>query len=331
MYRDDLSNIIDDGIPFKKFCPNWKTAVLWKEWTEFGFKCFSDGQSISYMYTQCSQANHHSESISLEQTKGGPKTNTDPIPIVLDESGYPELPDIRMDGNNKTKIVQSMLRDYCTANMRQSPLKIHPPMSNIYSSGFVTGKKKALIPWGALVRDPSSFINEECTPNGFEWKDPSKIRIGEVFRLLYHWRHRKDQGLLPLVWVPTCSLFQDMDEPYGHTQKVQHSNAHSPHDSEEDTFILPSSGEFDEDDHTDRDAECNDSNEPEDNHSSPGSGEPNDQDMGNSAHSNSDQGDDSNDNASDCGEPDAAVNMESPPMNEPYIHGWSSGMCPHLL
>jgi hypothetical protein len=51
----------------------------------------------------------------------------------------------------------------------------------MYSAGFTTGKKKAFIQWGELVKDPSSFIGEECTPDGFEWKDPSKIRIGEVF------------------------------------------------------------------------------------------------------------------------------------------------------
>lgn len=67
----------------------------------------------------------------------------------------------------------------------------------IYFSGFATSKEKASVPWGALAQNPSSFIEADCTPKCFEWKDPSKIRIGEAFQLLYHWRSRQDQGLVP--------------------------------------------------------------------------------------------------------------------------------------
>jgi hypothetical protein len=73
----------------------------------------------------------------------------------------------------------------------------------------MTGKKKLVIPWGALVKDPSSWIDEDCIPEMFEWKDPSKIQIAEAFRLLDHWRDREDQGLDPLIWVRTCPLFED--------------------------------------------------------------------------------------------------------------------------
>lgn len=45
--RDDLHNIVDDEVPFKRFGPDWKTSVIWKEWTTFGIKCFSQqGQVI---------------------------------------------------------------------------------------------------------------------------------------------------------------------------------------------------------------------------------------------------------------------------------------------
>ncbi|KAH9177961.1 hypothetical protein EDB89DRAFT_1902049 [Lactarius sanguifluus] len=71
-----------------------------------------------------------------------------------------------MSDGYKAKVVQSLLRDYCTAH--------------IYH---------------------------------FEWKDPSKIQIGEVFRILDHWRHRQDQGIGPLMWVLTSPLFDNMDDP----------------------------------------------------------------------------------------------------------------------
>jgi hypothetical protein len=74
--------------------------------------------------------------------------------------------------------------------------------------GYVSRKKKATIPWGAVSKDPSSWIMPECTPDGFKWTDPSKIRIGEVYRLLVHWRLRESQGLEPLVWETSCPLLE---------------------------------------------------------------------------------------------------------------------------
>ena len=50
---------------------------------------------------------------------------------------------------------------------------------------------------------------EECYPEGFSWADPSKIHKSEVFRLLDHWRQREKEGLTPLIWNPSCELFDD--------------------------------------------------------------------------------------------------------------------------
>ena len=60
----------------------------------------------------------HSEDGQSLPTKGGLTVNTDPIPVVLEETGYPILPEIRMGGGNQTKMVQCMLRDYMTAHIR---------------------------------------------------------------------------------------------------------------------------------------------------------------------------------------------------------------------
>jgi hypothetical protein len=125
---------------------------------------------------------------------------------------------------------------------------IHLPTKyNTYKLGFVTGKKKQIIPWGTLVKDPSSWISDECVPHGFEWKDPSKIQIGEVFCLLYHWRDRQAQDLNPLVWVPTCLLFQDAEKPSRHLQNVRRIRAEPQQESDEEVFNLPSSRDIEED------------------------------------------------------------------------------------
>jgi hypothetical protein len=61
------------------------------------------------------------------------------------------------------------------------------------------------------IRDtnPTSWIIVDCMPDGFEWKDLSKIQIDNIYRLLDHWKACQDSGLELLVWASTGPLFQD--------------------------------------------------------------------------------------------------------------------------
>ncbi|KAI9430115.1 hypothetical protein H4582DRAFT_2087529 [Lactarius indigo] len=86
--------------------------------------------------------------------------------------------------------------------------------------------------------DPSAWIEEECIPYDFEWKDPSKIRIDEVFRLLDHWRDRQDQGIDPLMWVPTCPLFNDTRQPTIHKRNIRRARPKQSDGSDEESFDL---------------------------------------------------------------------------------------------
>jgi hypothetical protein len=242
----------------------------------------------------------------------------------LEESGYPVLPDIRMGNSNKTKMVQSMLREYCLAHVHEYLSIVGVATAKIYFAGFSTGRKKVFIPWAKLVKNPSSFISEECTPNGFEWKDPSKIRIGEVFHLLYHWRSRQDQGLLPLVWILTCALFQDQDEPLAHPWNIRQPSANDSQDSNEENFVLPSFGECEDDDDAEHGGGSDSGSEHEDNSSS--CGEPSNQSAEDSSETNHNNSNVSNSNPSDRGEPDN-MTIDNPPITKPYVHQQISGMC----
>ena len=101
-------------------------------------------------------------------------------------------------------------------------------------SGYISGKKKATIPWAKLCEDPSSWIKPECVPDGFQWADPSKIRIGDVFRLLDHWRTRKQNHLEPLIWVSSCPLLEDVEHQSEHCGG-QEQSSESSSDSDSDT------------------------------------------------------------------------------------------------
>jgi hypothetical protein len=118
---------------------------------------------------------------------------------------------------------------------------------NTSEIGFVSGKRKQIIPWGAFLKDPYSWISEECVPHEFEWRDPSKIQISEIFHLLYHWRDRQDQGMDPLIWLPTCPILQGAERPSRRGQKLRQASSQQPQASdEEEIFDLPESGDLDE-------------------------------------------------------------------------------------
>jgi len=72
------------------------------------------------------------------------------------------------------------------------------------------GKMNVQIPWETLKQDPFKWIKVSCYPKHFVWRDPSKIRIEDTFKLLAHWRKRISEGKKPLTWIKTCDLFKDV-------------------------------------------------------------------------------------------------------------------------
>ncbi|KAN0127804.1 hypothetical protein V8E53_014360 [Lactarius tabidus] len=142
---DDVHSVLKDGNDFKEFCPDWKNTDIWQEWSKFSYKCFSQDTDEGVVEEDCENM------------------TTKPIPVHLDADRFPELPPTTSNDLHKTKIIQSMLREYCTAHIR-----------------FITGKKTPFISWGSLAVKPSSWVDAECTPDSFEWKDPSKIKSNDI-------------------------------------------------------------------------------------------------------------------------------------------------------
>ncbi|KAN0140679.1 hypothetical protein V8E53_001506 [Lactarius tabidus] len=208
---DDVHSVLKDGKDFKEFCPDWKNTDIWQEWSKFGYKCFSQDTD---------------EGVVEEDREN---MTTKPISVHLDADRFPELPPTTSNDPHKTKIIQSMLREYCTAHIR-----------------FITGKKTPFISWGSLAVKPSSWVDAECTPDGFEWKDPSKIKVGEIFRLLDHWRGHIDRGLQGLVWAPSCPLLQDEEHAPTHGGKLRRPIALPEEYSDEEVFILPQSDDIEQ-------------------------------------------------------------------------------------
>ncbi len=165
--------------------------------------------------------------------KGGSMKVKTPISIHIKSNGCPEIPAVTKADGYRAKDLQAMLRDYCTTHIRESPLIILA-MCDARLLGYVSGKKKATIPWAKLSQDPSSWIKPECVPDGFQWADPSKVRIRDLFLLLEHWRKRKQHRLKPLIWASSCPLLEDVEKPSEHRRdQQQHQHHHTDTESSE--------------------------------------------------------------------------------------------------
>ena len=105
---------------FLKSCPDWKDAVLFREWQKFAKKCFgglslSDPKGVSdYLIWVLGDADI--------APKDRSKTIKTPIPIPIKSDGCPDIPTIADPHAYNAKVVQSMLRQYCLAHIRMSSI-----------------------------------------------------------------------------------------------------------------------------------------------------------------------------------------------------------------
>ena len=96
-----------------------------------------------------------------------------------------------------------------------------PHIINICILVYVSGRTSVTIPWAKIADDPCSWIEPECVLDEFQWADPSKIRIGDIFPLFKHWRERHRQRLSPLIWVSTCPLLRYSSPSFEDRQRYQ--------------------------------------------------------------------------------------------------------------
>ncbi|KAH8982114.1 hypothetical protein EDB86DRAFT_3086427 [Lactarius hatsudake] len=243
---DDWNKVLDDGMSFSDFCPNWRNAMIWQEWMKYCRTSFAPGFNIQiqlpippYIYYI-----DHDQSIPI----GRSKTLKTKVKLITDADGEPEIPSVTLEDGYSTKVVQTALRDYCHAHIRKLSLLSKHILGtvpyNTYELGFISGRKNATIPWSKLSRDPAAWIEEECFPVGFPWVDPSKLRLARVFQLLDHWRQRQKEGLIPLIWNPSCELLSNIDQPAHRVRNPQWTNRRrsnydepeSDYSSEEEDF-----------------------------------------------------------------------------------------------
>ena len=137
------------------------------------------------------------------------KTNDKGMPRVLpvDDDGNSVLPEL--DSKFKALVPgfvrQEMLRSWLTYWYRMFFIFFLALRSShcIQLSGQAVNRPKASIPWAQLSSDPDRFIDPQSTPDidGFQWMDPSKIRITFIDQLWEFYYNRIQNEDEPIVWL----------------------------------------------------------------------------------------------------------------------------------
>ncbi|KAI6025634.1 hypothetical protein F5J12DRAFT_889524 [Pisolithus orientalis] len=113
------------------------------------------------------------------------------VEIVLDDEGNPLVPPLT---GQELKVQQSLARA-------------------VFQAAYAkfTGKAKAKISWGLLIKSPSEYLDSYSIPEGFVMKDPSKWTKAGLRLLWNHWHSLEDDDKVIVAFIK-C---KKDDEPLG--------------------------------------------------------------------------------------------------------------------
>ncbi|KIK31610.1 hypothetical protein CY34DRAFT_111310, partial [Suillus luteus UH-Slu-Lm8-n1] len=132
-----------------------------KEWAADGFKKFSEWSKTEFYPADDSDDEDEDED-------SGEKPS---LPEVLfDKDGFAKLPsrtDVPLKGQ------QELIRQIFYASYKA-----------------FTGSSKP-VPWGVIAADPATYVDLDCVPKDFVFRDPSHMRLVDVNKLWRHWELRR--------------------------------------------------------------------------------------------------------------------------------------------
>lgn len=74
-----------------------------------------------------------------------------------------------------------------------------------------TGKPKAKVPWGLLIKSHLEYLSSDSIPEGFVMKDPSKWTKADMWMLWNHWNSQEEEDKVIVSFIK-C---KKEDEPLG--------------------------------------------------------------------------------------------------------------------
>ncbi|KAG1786054.1 uncharacterized protein HD556DRAFT_1450035 [Suillus plorans] len=135
-----------------------------KEWVTDGFKKFSEWSKQEFYPAD----DDEDDDAAKEEEEEKPSLPE----VVLDNDGFAKLPsrtDVPLKGQ------QELIRQIFHASYK-----------------VFTGSNKP-VPWGVVIADPVTYVDLDCVPKDFVFKDPSHMRAAEVNKLWRHWDLRRSQ------------------------------------------------------------------------------------------------------------------------------------------
>ncbi|KAI5998897.1 hypothetical protein F5J12DRAFT_895287 [Pisolithus orientalis] len=113
------------------------------------------------------------------------------VEIALDDEGNPEVPAWT---GQKLKVQQSLAR-------------------MVFQAAYAkfTGKPKAKVPWGLLIKSHLEYLSSNSIPEGFVMKDPSKWTKADMWMLWNHWNSQEEEDKVIVSFIK-C---KKEDEPLG--------------------------------------------------------------------------------------------------------------------
>jgi hypothetical protein len=75
------------------------------------------------------------------------------------------------------------------------------PLSHPSSAELSSGNKKASVPWGSLLGKEAEYVDSEYLPEGFTFKEPSKVNKAVTYAWLKFWFDRQEDPRTKTVFT----------------------------------------------------------------------------------------------------------------------------------
>ena len=129
----------------------------------------------------------------------------------------------------------------CCRNILRNMLVSAFPICSTYAKymhiSICVGEQESKDSLGEDQCRSTSWIEPECVPDGFQWADPSKIHVGDIFPLFAHWREQQRQHLSPLIWVETCPLLRNASPSFEDCQRYHSDELTCSESSDDDSPV----------------------------------------------------------------------------------------------
>ncbi|KAG1901604.1 uncharacterized protein F5891DRAFT_979420 [Suillus fuscotomentosus] len=111
--------------------------------------------------------------------------NEDDDDDAEEEEEKPSLPEVVLDNDGFAK-----QPSHADVPLKGQQELIHQIFHASYK--VFTGSNKP-VPWGVISADPATYVDLDCVPKDFVFKDPSHMRAAEVNKLWRHWDLRRSE------------------------------------------------------------------------------------------------------------------------------------------